>query len=163
LDYNILGGMLGSFGYKMLAGYTPQDYMRLIGQTPVLRSQKHRGRFLIYSGDDPEWNQLVYGKPEEWRDYALDRQRSETKRQAADLGQKWGQGTRDIVGRDAAAAYLGMADEAFRKRLQRQGRPAGEYKIGNQPAWPADALDAWAADRERIILPGTVITEPKGN
>ena len=162
LDYQILGGMLGSFGYRMLAGYTMQDFARLVGQTPVLRSQKHRGRFLVYSGDDPEWNQLVYGKPEEWRDYALDRQRSEASRMAADLGQNMGHGTRDMVGLAAAAGHLGLSAEAFRKAMARRGRPDGEYRIGNQPAWPVAALDAWAAGRERIIISETVINEPKG-
>jgi hypothetical protein len=158
LDYQILGGMLGSFGVRMLAGFAPVDYNRLIGIPPVLRSHKQRGRFLYYAGDEPAWVQLVYARPEDWRDYALDRIK------ARDLARSAEGATRDVIGLAAAAGHVGLSVDAFRKRLQRQGRPAGEYRVGNQPAWPAASLEAWAgpppaAARGAVVIPGTVVTD----
>jgi hypothetical protein len=146
LDFQILGGMLGSFGTRLLAGYLPQDYVRLVGVTPVLRSQKSRGRFLYYAGDDPEWVQLVFGKPEEWRDWVLAR----TRPGMPDLAANAGHATRDIIGLAAGAVYLGLTADAFRKRLERQGRPPGEFRVGNQPAWKPADLDRWAG---RVTAP----------
>ena len=63
--------MLGSFGYRMLAGYQRQDYMRLVGGGSYIRAQKPRGRFLLASGDDPEFVQLALGEDDELRRWAL--------------------------------------------------------------------------------------------
>jgi hypothetical protein len=141
LDYQILGGMLGSFGVRMLAGYAPQDYARLVGQTPFLRSQKQRGRFLLYAGGDLEWVQLAYAEPGELRAWVLESRTAGASDQAAD-GQL---ATGDVIrGLAAGAEYLGLGTDAFRKRLERQGRVPGEFRIGNQPAWRPVDLDAWA-------------------
>jgi hypothetical protein len=155
LDYQILGGMLGSFGTRLLAGYLPQDYVRLVGVPPVLRSQKPRGRFLLYqAGGDPTWLQLTLGSPEAWRDYVLERVRS-----GSDLGATAGTGTRDsgeLVGLAAAAAHLGMEVEAFRKARQRRPVPGETVgPDGRSPAWPAGALTAWREDRPAASRTGS--------
>jgi hypothetical protein len=140
LDYAILGGMLGSFGVRMLAGYAPQDYARLVGQTPFMRSQKQRGRFLLYAGGELEWVQLAYAEPGELRSWVL-----EGKTGASDLAADAGLATGDVIrGLAAGAGHLGLTTDAFRKRLERQGRVPGEFRIGNQPAWSPADLDAWA-------------------
>jgi hypothetical protein len=150
LDYAILGGMLGSFGVRLLAGYTPQDYARLVGQPPFLRSQKPRGRFLLYEGGECTWLQLVKvddpdGDYTALRDWALGGPRG------PDLDAMPGTGTRDareVVGLAAAAELLGMELEAFKKARQRRpvpGETAGPD--GRTPAWPADALTRWRAER----------------
>lgn len=71
LKQDSIGGLRNSFGVRLLAGFTPQQYMFLVGLRPVLKSQKPRGRFLWFEGGELTWLQLVFGTPEEWRDYAM--------------------------------------------------------------------------------------------
>jgi hypothetical protein len=153
LDYQILGGMIGSFGVRMLAGYGPTDYARLVGVPPFMRSQKPRGRFLLYAGGELDWIQLVFAEPGEVTSWLLEGSAD----RASDLGAMTGTGTRDgaelvglpvLVGLAAAAAHLGMEVEAFRKARQRRPVP-GEMvgPDGRSPAWPAEALTAWRSDR----------------
>jgi hypothetical protein len=149
LDYAVLGGMLGSFGVRMLAGYQQQDYARLVGQTPFLRSQKPRGRFLLYEGGELTWLQLVFGEPEAWRDYALAALRGP--QGAADLAAKAGTGTGDIVGLAAGAAFLGMSFEAFKRARFRRPVPGETTAPSGQPAWTGEVLTAWREARPSII------------
>lgn len=57
-----------------------------------------------------------------------------------------GHGTGDITGRQAAATFLGMNPETFRKA--RQSRPIeGEYRLADgRPAWPRESLTRWRAE-----------------
>jgi hypothetical protein len=145
LDYQILGGMLGSFGVRMLAGYGPQDYARLVGVPPFLRSQKPRGRFLLYEGGELTWLQLVYADPGDWRDYALGRPGARS-----DLPASSGTGTGDsgeLVGLAAAAAHLGMNEAAFKKARQRRPVPGEGQAPDGRPAWTPEALTDWRANR----------------
>src|SRR6185437_16127497 len=145
LDHAILGGMLGSFGVRLLAGFHPADYVRLVGVPPVQRSQKPRGRFLLYEGGETTWLQLVYADPAELRDYAL-----ETVRQRSDLGAQGGQGHRDIMlvtGLAAAAAYLGMTEDAFKKARQRRPVDGEVAAPDGRPAWSRESLTAWRESR----------------
>jgi hypothetical protein len=145
LDYNILGGMLGSFGVRMLAGYGPQDYARLVGVPPFLRSQKPRGRFLLYEGGELTWLQLVFAEPGEWRDYALG-----PVRERPDLAAAGGTETRDgaeLVGLAAAAGHLGMREAAFRKARQRRPIEGETRAPDGRPAWPPEVLTAWREAR----------------
>jgi hypothetical protein len=142
LDYKILGGMLGSFGVRMLAGYAPQDYARLVGVPPFQRSQKPRGRFLLYAGGELDWVQLVFAEPGEVRSWLLEDRAGRASDLAADMRPATGD---MVVGLTAGADYLELGVDAFRKRLERQGRPAGEFRVGNQPAWKRADLDRWAA------------------
>jgi hypothetical protein len=139
LDFKILGGMLGSFGVRMLAGYGPQDFARLVGQPPYLRSQKPRGRFLLYEGGELTWLQLIFGEPEQWRAWVLD-----SRQGAPDLVADVEAATSDVIGLAAGAEYLGLSADAFRKRRERSGSVPGEFRVGNQPAWKRADLDRWA-------------------
>jgi hypothetical protein len=150
LDFRILAGLLGSFGIRLLAGFLPQDYMRLVGVLPVPRSQKPRGRFLLFAGDEPEWIQAPFAKPEEYRSWVL----ADDREPAVDLARSTSYGTW-VTGHAAAAQYLELSIDAFRQRIKRQGRPDGELRVGNQPAWrPAD-LDRWAGRGEQIAAAAT--------
>jgi hypothetical protein len=148
LDYQILGGMLGSFGVRMLAGYAPQDYARLVGVPPFLRSQKPRGRFLVYAGGELDWIQLVFAEPNEVRSWLLNPGDG-----APDLAEDVRHATGDVlVGLAAGAAYLELNVDAFRKRRERAGAVPGEFRVGHQPAWKPADLDRWAA---RTAAPST--------
>jgi hypothetical protein len=149
LDYQILGGMLGSFGVRMLAGYGPADYARLVGVPPYLRSQKPRGRFLLYTGGELDWIQLVFGEPDELRAWVLDGRQG-----GSDVGERVGSATSDVIaGLAAGAEYLGLSEAAFRKRRERQGTVPGEFRVGNQPAWKPADLDRWAGRPEAERVP----------
>jgi hypothetical protein len=144
LDYRILGGMLGSFGVRMLAGYGPQDYARLVGVPPFLRSQKPRGRFLLYAGGDLDWIQLVKVDDPDGDYSALRSWLLETPAGAPDLAAHVASATGDVIGLAAGAEHLGLTEAAFRKRRERSGTVPGEFKVGNQPAWKPADLDRWA-------------------
>ena len=102
---------------------------------PVRRSQQPRGRFLLYVGGGLDWVQLVFAEPGEVRSWLLEAPREG----APDLAAGMGHATGDVTGLAAGAGYLGIGADAFRKRPERQGRPAGEFRVGDQPAWePAD-------------------------
>jgi hypothetical protein len=64
-------GLRDSLGLRALSGFTPQQWMMLVGQTPVLRSQKGRGRWVYSDGSTTTWVQNIYGTPAEIRDWAL--------------------------------------------------------------------------------------------
>ncbi|MGH3378821.1 MAG: hypothetical protein ACRDP6_29245 [Actinoallomurus sp.] len=65
-------GLRDSFGIRMLAGFTPQQWGFLVGTYPVPRSQKPRGRFIVINGGDQTWVQLVKVDPEDVRDLAME-------------------------------------------------------------------------------------------
>lgn len=65
-------GLRDSFGIRMLAGYTPQQWGFLVGTHPIPRSQKPRGRFIVINGGDHTWVQFVWGTPQEIRDLAME-------------------------------------------------------------------------------------------
>jgi hypothetical protein len=154
LDYQILGGMLGSFGVRLLAGYMPQDYARLVGQTPFIRSQKPRGRFLLYAGDELDWLQLVKVDDPD-RDFSeFCAWVREGLQGAPDLAAAGGTGTGGtiagtalIVGLAAAAGHLGMNPEAFKKARQRRPVPGEITTPDGRPAWAPDVLTAWRGER----------------
>lgn len=58
-----------------------------------------------------------------------------------------------IVGLQAAAEHLGTSAAAFEKARQRARRAGGgipgEFTRDGSPAWPADALTQWQANRPR--------------
>lgn len=59
-----LCGLLG------LAGFNAQQWKRLVGTSPVPRSQTPRGRWIYTNGQADTWVQNVYGEPQEIRDWA---------------------------------------------------------------------------------------------
>jgi hypothetical protein len=118
--------------------------MRLVGLPPYQRSQKPRGRFLLYAGGELDWLQLVFGEPDELRGWVL-----EGRRGWPDLAGGVELATSDVIGLAAGAEYLGVSVDAFRKRRERQGAVPGEFRVGNQPAWERADLDRWAG-RDRV-------------
>ncbi|MFH0246565.1 hypothetical protein ACGRHY_30015 [Streptomyces sp. HK10] len=64
-------GLRDSFGFRMLGRFTWQAWRMLIGTTPIPRSQKKRGRFIVVDGGAHTWVQAPYATPEEIRAYCL--------------------------------------------------------------------------------------------
>lgn len=146
-------GLRDLFGWRGLAGFRKNQWMMLIGTMPVPKSVKRIGRWIYSDGDKEVWVQNVYGTPEELRDWALANRRSGVDTQQghssddgvssghSDAGVQW-----DIVGLDAAAAYLEIPYETFRKRRSRLGPISGEGREGRSPAWMRTDLDKFAAE-----------------
>lgn len=85
LESSTLGGMLESFGTRLLAGYTKRGYERLVGISPMPPSQKPRGRFLYFDGETLNFIQTILGEDQELRDLALEPHRSPEKSSLSDV------------------------------------------------------------------------------
>lgn len=169
LDEKATGGigLRDSLGLRALAGFRPAQYKMLIGNGPVPKSQKPRGRWLMSNGQDEVWVQNPYGTPQQLRDWAMEGGRSRPVDVPTVAGtvvsSRIDAGERDghsgpcavawVVGLQAAADHLDMSLSALEKARQR--RPvAGEIRKGNQPAWTADDLNQWRADAPRAGVSG---------
>lgn len=145
-------GLRDLFGWRGLAGFRKNQWMMLIGTMPVPKSIRRVGRWIYSDGDKEVWVQNVYGTPEELRDWAMSGRRSGMDTRTGQTIQDvvspaasaapvhW-----DIVGLDAAANYLGIKYETFRKRRRRNGPIAGEGVQDRSPAWMRVDLDRFAA------------------
>lgn len=148
-------GLRDSLGLRGLAGFTPQQYVMLVGSTPVPKSSKHRGRWLYSDGEELTWVQNAYLSPEAIRDYALAGRRPGTGSELAGAGST-GSGSPDVwlVGMDAAAEYLGLKVEAFKTRRRRAGGAVpGETRQGGRLAWRASDLDSWTTPDREVSRP----------
>lgn len=144
-------GLRDLFGWRGLAGFRKNQWMMLIGTMPVPKSIRRVGRWIYSDGDKEVWVQNVYGTPQELRDWAGANRRTEvdTKRghtrdddtspAASAVAVQW-----EVVGNDAAAAYLGIPYETFRKRRRTHGPIPGEGREGRSPAWMRADLDKFA-------------------
>jgi hypothetical protein len=150
LDARATGGngLRDSFGLRGLAGYTAQQWRMLGPGGKMPTPQKPRGRWLYLSGGEQAWVQNVLAAPGELRAW-LPARGCPMSQVDASAQVNTPHGTRWVVGLDAAAAHLGVGVEAFRKaRYRAGGTLPGERRDGNQPAFPADALDALAVSPE---------------
>lgn len=144
-------GLRDLFGWRGLAGFRKNQWMMLIGTMPVPKSIRRVGRWIYSDGDKEVWVQNVYGTPEELRDWALANRRPGVDTQAghsgvdgvlpagSDAGVQW-----EVVGLKAAAAYLEVPYETFRKRRSNHGPIPGEGREGRSPAWMRDDLDRFS-------------------
>lgn len=153
LDARATGGMglRDSLGLRGLSGFRPQQWKMLVGTAPIPVSQRPRGRWIYTDGQSETWVQNVLATSEQIRDHVMRARRPMSQvnlsaQVSGHMGHQVGQ-VEWVVGLEAAAARAGLSVEAFRKRRQRGGGElAGESRQGNQPAFPADVLDALRAD-----------------
>lgn len=141
-------GLRDLFGWRGLAGFRKNQWMMLIGTMPVPKSIRRVGRWIYSDGDKEVWVQNVYGTEQEMRDWASANRRpgmdtyaghtsdDDTSPAGSTAAVQW-----DIVGNDAAAAYLGIPYETFRKRRRTHGPITGEGREGRSPAWMKTDLD----------------------
>ncbi len=150
LDGPTLKGLRDSFGVRLLAGYTPQQYAFLVGLPPYPRPQRPRGRFLLFEGGELSWLQLVYGEPGELRDYAMAGRVG-----AADLARGGSHGTvtdaalvglREAVERGVLRCSL---DAARRARADDPAFPQPRETHGQEHLYAAGELRGWEASRPR--------------
>jgi hypothetical protein len=171
--------MRSSYGAKALSRYSHQQWDSLTGIKPRVASSAHPGRWVVVLGNQIRHVQVPFGSPEELCEFALSSPHADTSPpppvegaypQPVPISPRGvvqlvrtpeddtfaspstpgpENGTGDVEGRQAAATYLGMNPETFRKA--RQGRPIeGEYRLADgRPAWPREALERWAESRKR--------------
>ena len=141
-------GLRDLFGWRGLGGFRKNQWMMLIGTLPVPKSIRKVGRWIYSDGDKEVWVQNVYGTAEELRDWAIanrrpgmDTHRGHSRADDVSPGTMPVSVQWDIVGLEAAAAYLEMPYETFRKRRSRLGPIPGEGREGRSPAWNRNDLD----------------------
>jgi hypothetical protein len=154
LDAGVLKGLRDSFGVRLLAGYTPQQYAFLVGLPPYPRPQKPRGRFLLFEGGELSWLQLVKvdepdGDYTALRDYALAGRRG-----GADLGRDGSHvsviggliGLREAADQGVLRCSL---DAARRARADDPTFPQPRETRGQEHLYEVAELRRWEAARPR--------------
>jgi hypothetical protein len=155
LDQGVLKGLRDSFGVRLLAGYTPQQYAFLVGLPPYPRPQKPRGRFLLFEGGELSWLQLVKaddpdGDYTALREYALAGRLG-----PAGLGGRGSHATvtdtalvglREAVERGVLGCTL---DAARRARADDPGFPPDRDTRGQEKLYAAGELRRWESARPR--------------
>jgi hypothetical protein len=163
LDSSATGGagLRDSFGIRMLAGFTPQQWNFLVGTYPIPRSQKPRGRFVVINGGDQTWVQLVWGDAQEIRDLATEGTRGATASPAgsvtgSDAGEGRGSAPTPLpvqYGLREASSDLGtgvvpMKYEALKKARQSDTEfPAGRVTPAGT-TYTSDELTEWHRARD---------------
>jgi hypothetical protein len=163
LDSSATGGagLRDSFGIRMLAGFTPQQWNFLVGTYPIPRSQKPRGRFIVINGGEQTWVQLVWADPQAVRDLAMEPTQAATESPAGTpTGSHGGEGKGKRptplpvrYGLREASSDLGtgvvpMKYEALKKARQADSEfPAGRVTPAGT-TYTAEELTAWHEARE---------------
>lgn len=144
-------GLRDLFGWRGLAGFRKNQWMMLIGTMPVPKSVRRVGRWIYSDGDKEVWVQNVYGTPAELRDWALvgrrgvvDTRQGHSSDDGVSSGKLSDSVQWDVVGLQAAADYLGIPRDTFRKRRSRAGGIPGEGLQGRSPCWTHEQLDNFA-------------------
>lgn len=167
LDDQAIGrlGLKTLLNLKAMAGFGAQDWKRFIGTHPVPRSASTLGRWIYVDGPSQVWVQNIYTDIKdgvEVRNYAMAGRSGllvpaasrvphvPPQSQVRDPEQRPSGGTtqagQDVawaIGNEAAATYLGISIEAFRKRRQRNGEIPGVQYRGRVPMWRKVDLETW--------------------
>jgi hypothetical protein len=132
-------GLRDLLGMRALGKFRKNQWMMLVGTTPIPKSINKIGRWIYTDGDKDVWVQNVYGTDVELRDWA----RPVDTRRGDDLspGDSSTSAQWDIIGNKAGAEYVGLPVGTFRKQRQKRGPIPGEGLQGRSPTWTRDALD----------------------
>jgi hypothetical protein len=140
-------GLRDNLGMRALGKFRKNQWMMLVGTTPVPKSVNKVGRWLYTDGDKERWVQNVYGDAEILRDWAFgDRSGNDTQAEHSTGGDTLPGGMPasvqwDVKGNDAGAEYVGLPVGTFRKRRRDNGPIPGEGLQGRSPVWTYRALD----------------------
>lgn len=144
-------GVRTMLGLRGIAGYDAQAWQRFMQTRPIPKPQAGQGRWCYRIKGEDVWAQNVWGGPTPGALSAFAAGRvshvppsDESAGGSADeAASGTASGTR-IVGLEAAAEWLEIKPETFRKARQRRPIP-GETREGNRPAWTEDELRSWRA------------------
>lgn len=142
-------GLRDLLGWRGLSKYKKNHWMMLIGTTPIPKMVNRVGRWIYSDGDKELWVQNVYATEIELREWAVAGRRDvDTHRgqmaptavlpAASDPGVQW-----EVIGLEAAADYLDVPRETFRKRRTKAEGVPGEGLVGRSPAFMKADLDAF--------------------
>jgi hypothetical protein len=140
-------GLRDLFGMRALGMFRKNQWMMLVGTTPIPKSVNKVGRWLYNNGERDVWVQNVYGEAEILRDWAFgdrrgnDTQAEHTVGDDASPGDSSASVKWDVKGNEAGAAYVGIPVGTFRKRRRDVGPIPGEEHEGRSPVWTYRALD----------------------
>lgn len=140
-------GLRDLFGMRALGKFRKNQWMMLVGTTPIPKSVNKVGRWIYTDGDKDVWVQNVYGEAEELRDWAFGDRRGKDTQHVHSEGDGVSPGDTsasvqwDIKGNAAGAEYVGLSVAAFRKQRERKGPIPGEGLSGRSPTWTYRALD----------------------
>lgn len=150
LDAASMGGfgLRDLLGWRGLSKFKRNQWMMLVGTTPVPKAVNKIGRWIYTDGDTERWVQNVLVTPEQIRDWATGRDLSQVPSPrivpaTENVQVEPGTDNADerVTGNTAAAAYLGIDVEAFRKRAQR-AEIIPLARSGNKPVYSTEQLDS---------------------
>ncbi len=140
-------GLRDLFGMRALGKFRKNQWMMLVGTTPVPKSVNKVGRWIYTDTDTDTWVQNVYGEAEILRDWAFGDRSSDDTRAEHSEGGDFSSGDTpasvmwDVKGNAAGAEYVGIPLGTFRKRRRDEGPIPGEGLSGRSPVWTYQALD----------------------
>jgi len=140
-------GLRDLFGLRALGRFRKNQWVMLVGTTPIPKSINKVGRWIYTDTDQDVWVQNVYGDAEILRDWAFGDKRDNDTRTEHSPGDDLSPGDTstsvkwDVKGNAAGAEYVGIPLGTFRKRRRDEGPIPGEGLSGRSPVWTYRALD----------------------
>lgn len=140
-------GLRDLFGMRALGKFRKNQWMMLVGTTPIPKSINKIGRWLYNTGEKDLWVQNVYGTDVQLRDWArpVDTRSGHPAEDDVSSGNSPAAVQWEVIGNQQAADYLGIPLETFRKRRRSAGGITGEGLQGRSPAWMRLDLDKFAS------------------
>lgn len=140
-------GLRDLFGMRALGMFRKNQWMMLVGTTPIPKAVHKIGRWIYSTPEKDVWVQNVYGDAEILRDWAFGDKRDIDTRAGHSGGGDLSSGASpasvmwDVKGLSAGAEYVGIPLGTFRKRRRDEGPIPGEGLSGRSPTWTYGALD----------------------
>jgi len=140
-------GLRDLFGMRALGKFRKNQWVMLVGTTPIPKSINKIGRWIYTDTDTDTWVQNVYGDATQLRDWAFEDVRGDDTRAEHLEGDDLSPGDSsasvqwDVKGLAAGAEYVGLKVGTFRNYRRDNGPIPGEGLSGRSPVWSYDTLD----------------------